>query len=808
MAAGNGDLEVEGHGHGEGKMWNMDQTLDQPLGLEAERVSSMRVQKVLPAVMILRLAFQSLGVVYGDLGTSPLYVFRSTFPQGITNQKDVIGALSLIIYTISLIPLLKYMFIVLRANDNGEGGTFALYSLLCRHCSISSLPNRHPTDEELSTFVVNRHHPKTDMQKKLEGSPILQRLLLVLVLIGTSMVIGDGILTPAISVLSAVSGIKEASSSLNDNVVTIISLVIIIGLFSMQRFGTARVGFVFAPIFLLWFISIALIGIYNIIQHDKGIFQAFSPLEIVYFFKRNKRAGWEHLGGVVLCITGTEALFADLGHFTYGSIQIAFSGLVYPSLLLAYLGQGAVLLNHPENADDPFYKSIPVKLYWPMFALATVAAIIASQAIISATFSIVKQSVALGCFPRVKIVHTSDQFQGQIYIPEINWILMILCLVITAGFRDTRQIGNAYGIAVVAVMLVTTYLMTLVIIMVWHKPLVVGLIFLLVFGSVESVYVSSVLFKVKQGGWVPLVIAGALGSIMYVWNYGTLKRYQYENQNKVSVGWVLGLGPSLGLVRVPGVGLVYTDLAHGVPPLFSHFITHLPAIHSTVVFVCIKYLPVNTVPQEERFLVRRIGTKAYSMYRCAARYGYRDLHKRDEHFEQLLFQSLIRFNKFEALRNSTGDNSLAASWTPEERSISSVQALEMAPQNPIMDDSMSQGDGLEINSIADSSIQLQSVSEDPFQEIPATERRGVHFPTSPIEEDTQDALTCLMRGRDAGVTYIIGDTIVKARRDAGFLKKLVINHVYTFLRKTCRENTVALNIPHESLLQVGMIYYV
>jgi KUP system potassium uptake protein len=504
-----------------------------------------------------------------------------------------------------------------------------------------------------------------------------------------------------------------------------------------------------------------------------------------------------------------------------------------------------------------------------MFALATIAAIIASQAIISATFSIVKQSVALGCFPRVKIVHTSDQFQGQIYIPEINWILMILCLVITAGFRDTRQIGNAYGIlycfhailvisfllpvymysslckhqifvnilldtmswcrhmlvlakstellatlstgiAVVAVMLVTTYLMTLVIIMVWHKPLVVGLMFLLVFGSVESVYVSSVLFKVKQGGWVPLVVASALASIMYVWNYGTLKRYQYENQNKVSVGWVLGLGPSLGLVRVPGVGLVYTDLAHGVPPLFSHFITHLPAIHSTVVFVCIKYLPVNTVPQEERFLVRRIGTKAYSMYRCAARYGYRDLHKRDEHFEQLLFQSLIRFNKFEALRNSTGDNSLAASWTPEERSVSSIQAVEMAPQNPIMDDSMSQGDGLEINSIADSSIQLQSVSEGPFQEIPATERRGVHFPTSPstFEEDTQDALTCLMRGRDEGVTYIIGDTIVKARRDAGFLKKLVINHVYTFLRKTCRENTVALNIPHESLLQVGMIYYV
>jgi len=807
MAGSNGDFEDRG---GQGKMRNLDRTLDQPLGLEAECVSSMRNQKVLPAAVILHLAFQSLGIVYGDLGASPLYVFRSTFPQGITNKQDVIGALSLIIYTVTFIPLIKYMFIVLKANDNGEGGTFALYSLLCRHCNISSLPNRHPTDEELSTFVVDRQHPKTYLQKKLEGSHVLQRLLLGLVLVGTSMVIGDGILTPAISVLSAVSGIKEASSSLNDNVVTIVSLVIIVSLFSMQRFGTARVGFFFAPVFLLWFVCIALIGIYNIAQNDKGIFQAFSPLQIVYFFKRNKRAGWEHLGGVVLCITGTEALFADLGHFTSRSIQIAFSTVVYPSLLLAYLGQAAFLLNYPEHSDNPFYKSLPVKLYWPMFVLATLAAIIASQAIISATFSIVKQSVALGCFPRVKIVHTSDQFQGQIYIPEINWLLMILCLVITAGFRDTRQIGNAYGIAVVAVMLVTTYLMTLVMLMVWHKPLIVALVFLLLFGSVESVYVSSVLFKVKQGGWVPLVVAVAFGSIMYVWNYGTLKRYEYEIQNKVSVGWLLGLGPSLGLVRVPGIGLVYTDLAHGVTPLFSHFITHLPAIHSTVVFVCIKYLPVITVPQEERFLTRRIGTKAYSMYRCAARYGYRDLHKKDDDFEYLLFQSLIRFNEFEALQNSFGADSLAASWTPEERSVSSLPALEMAP---VIGNSMLQGDGLENNSAyADSSIQPPSMSEVFSQEISAaTEHQGAHFQTSPIttcEQDIHNELRSLMRAKDAGVTYLIGDTVVKARRDAHYLKKLAINHAYTFLRQTCRESTVALNIPHESLLQVGMIYYV
>ncbi|KAH8971189.1 hypothetical protein BDL97_02G129600 [Sphagnum fallax] len=675
-----------------------------------------------------------------------------------------------------------------------QWGTFALYSLLCRHCNISALPNKHPTDEELTTFVVNCGSiKKTWLQKKLESSKVLQRILFIVVLCGTSMVIGDGILTPAIS-----------------DVVTLISLVILVLLFSVQRFGTARVGVMFAPVFLLWFISIAVIGVYNIIKYDKAIFKAFSPLEIIHFFRRNGRAGWIHLGGIVLSITGTEAIFADLGHFTFQSIQIAFTGLVYPCLLLAYIGQAAFVSRNLESVGDAFYSSIPHRLYWPMFALSTVAAVIGSQAIISATFSIVKQSVALGWFPRVKIVHTSNQVPGRIYIPEINWMLMVLCLVVTAGFTNTSQIGNAYGIAVVAVMLVTTVLLTVVMIIVWHKPIFVALAFLMVFGTIESIYVSSALYKVSRGGWVPLVIAVAVGSITYVWHYGTLKRFEHEIQNKVPMGWLLGLGPSLGLVRVPGIGLVYTDLVHGVPPIFSHFITNLPAIHSTVVFVNLKYLPVSTVPQEERFLIHRIGPKVYSMYRCAARYGYRDVHKKDDRFEQLLIESLITFIKFEALQGSSAHESLAASYTPDEESVSSMHQPTGAMNSPAMPGVLNlQGDKLDTSTLEGSSTIYNPALLNPSQEISSIHSRDVQIPNSQgVDTTSRDETAFILKGKDAGVVYLLGNSVVKARTDSSFVKKLIIDYAYSFLQRICRDSHVTLNIPHESLLQVGMVYNV
>ncbi|KAG6695004.1 hypothetical protein I3843_09G074900 [Carya illinoinensis] len=698
-----------------GSMWVLDQKLDQPMDEEAGRLRNMYREKKFSALLLLRLAFQSLGVVYGDLGTSPLYVFYNTFPSGeVKDPEDVVGALSLIIYSLTLIPLLKYVFVVCRANDNGQGGTFALYSLLCRHAKIKTIPNQHRTDEQLTTYSRSTFHEHSFAAKTkrwLEKYAFRKNALLILVLVGTCMVIGDGILTPAISVLSSVGGIKVVQPGMNNGVVVLVAVIILIGLFSMQHYGTDRVGWLFAPIVLLWFLVIGGIGIFNIWKYDSSVLKAFSPLHIFYYFKRRGKEGWVSLGGIMLSITGTEALFADLAHFPVSAIQIAFTMVVFPCLLLAYSGQAAYIMDNKTHVHDAFYLSIPESIYWPVFLIATAAAIVASQATISATFSIIKQALALGCFPRVKVVHTSKKFLGQIYVPDINWILMILCIAVTAGFKNQSQIGNAY-----------------------------------------------------------------------------VKRYQFEMHSKVSMAWILGLGPSLGLVRVPGVGLVYTELASGVPHIFSHFITNLPATHSVVVFVCVKYLPVYTVREEERFLVKRIGPKNFHMFRCVARYGYKDLHKKDDDFENKLFDCLFLFVRLESMMEGGSDS--------DEYSLYGQQTHQSG-DGPIGNSSSSNIDPT--MSSVDSIVPVRS----PLHGHSTVGSSGRASAQTEIDE-----LEFLKSCRDAGVVHILGNTVVRARRDSKFYRKIAIDYIYAFLRKICRENSVIFNIPHESLLNVGQVFFV
>ncbi|KAL4614473.1 potassium transporter 11-like isoform X2 [Castanea sativa] len=747
-----------------GSMWVLDQKLDQPMDEEAGRLKNMYREKKFSALLLLRLAFQSLGVVYGDLGTSPLYVFYNTFPGGVVDDpEDVVGALSLIIYSLTLIPLLKYVFVVCRANDNGQGGTFALYSLLCRHAKINTIPNQHRTDEELTTYVRSTFHERSFAAKTkrwLERYALRKNALLILVLVGTCMVIGDGILTPAISVLSAVGGIQVEHPQLSNEVVVIIAVIILVGLFSMQHYGTDRVGWLFAPIVLLWFLLIGGIGIFNIWKYESSVLKAFSPVHIFRYFKRRGRDGWTSLGGILLSIT-------------------------------AYAGQAAFIMHNKTNVVDAFYRSIPDSIYWPVFLVATAAAIVASQATISATFSIIKQALALGCFPRVKVVHTSKKFLGQIYVPDINWILMILCIAVTAGFKNQSQIGNAYGTAVVIVMLVTTLLMILIMLLVWRCHWILVLIFTSLSLLVECTYLFAVLFKVDQGGWVPLVIAAAFLLVMYVWHYGTVKRYEFEMHSKVSMAWVLGLGPSLGLVRVPGIGLVYTELASGVPHIFSHFITNLPAIHSVVIFVCVKYLPVYTVPEEERFLVKRIGPKNFHMFRCVARYGYKDLHKKDDDFEKKLFDSLFLFVRLESMMEGCSDSdeySLYGQLTQQSRdgllnNNGNSSSSNMDPTVSSVDSIVPVKSPLHVNNTVSSSGQGSAQTE-------------------------IDELEFLNSCRDAGVVHILGNTVVRARRDSKFYRKIAIDYIYAFLRKICRENSVIFNVPHESLLNVGQVFFV
>lgn len=723
----------------------------------------------------LALAFQTLGVVYGDMGTSPLYVFSDVFSKvPIKSEVDVLGALSLVMYTIAILPLAKYVFVVLKANDNGEGGTFALYSLICRYADINKLPNRQLADEKISSYRLKLPTPELEraitIKEALEQKSILKTLLLLLVLMGTSMIIGDGILTPAISVMSAVSGLEGRIPGFGTDALVIVSIVILVGLFSIQRFGTSKVGFTFAPALALWFLSLGCIGFYNLVTHDISVLRAFNPAYIYYFFKKNAKHAWSALGGCVLCITGAEAMFADLGHFSVPSIQIAFTCVVFPCLLLAYMGQAAFLMKYPDSAGRIFYNSIPDGFFWPVFVIATVAAVIASQAMISASFSCIKQAMALGCFPRLKIIHTSKKLMGQIYIPVINWFLMIMCVAVVATFRSTTDIANAYGIAEVGVMIVSTTLVTLVMLLIWQTNLLFALSFPLIFGTVELIYLSAVLSKIFEGGWLPLVFASFFLCIMYIWNYGSVLKYQSEVREKISMDFLLNLGCTLGTIRVPGIGLLYNELVQGIPSVFGQFLLDLPAIHSTIIFVCIKYVPVPIVPQEERFLFRRLGPKDYHMFRCVARYGYKDIRKEDNRaFEQLLVESLEKF-----LRREAQDLAIEAHFR-EMKFKKNELRVPLLSEEEIVEEASSSKSG----------------------DVAQVEDPGLECDLAALREDT-----------DSGLTYLLADGHVKANKKSIFIKKLIINYFYAFLRKNCRGGAATLRVPHTNIMQVKVTYRV
>ncbi|XP_051115040.1 potassium transporter 8-like isoform X2 [Andrographis paniculata] len=738
---------------------------------------------------VLSLAYQSLGVVYGDLSTSPLYVYTSTFAEDIQHSEtneEIFGVLSFVFWTLTMIPLVKYVFIVLRADDNGEGGTFALYSLLCRHARVSTLPNGQLADEDLYEYnkevIASSGSKGLGMRLRLvlEKHKVLQRILLTLALIGTCMVIGDGVLTPAISVFSAVSGLEFVVSKHHHEYIEVpVACVILVLLFYLQHYGTHRIGFLFAPIVVAWLFCISAIGLYNIIHWNPHVYQALSPYYMFKFLKKTQRRGWMSLGGILLCITGSEAMFADLGHFSQLSIKIAFTFVVYPSLILAYMGQAAYLSKHhiiDSGYHIGFYVSVPDKLRWPVLAIAILAAVVGSQAIITGTFSIIKQCCALGCFPRVKIIHTSSETSGRIYIPEINWTLMLLCLAVTIGFRNTKHISNASGLAVITVMLVTTWLMSLVIVLCWNRSVVLAVCFLFFFGSIEALYFSASLIKFLEGAWVPVALSFIFLLIMFVWHYGTLKKYEFDVQNKVSLNWLLSLGTNLGIVRVRGIGLIHTELVSGIPAVLSHFITNLPAFHQVLVLFCIKYVPVPHVRPDERFLVGRIGPKEYRVYRCIARYGYRDAVLDDIQFEKELVCSIAEFIRSEGSRRSSSSDSnekMAVIGTHGGGGIMTA-AEAVAP------------------------------------------RKRVRFLVAEGEEEGQDLLREkreelqeLMEAREAGMAFVLGHCYVKAKAGSGFIKKVVINVGYDFLRRNSRApQTYAYSFPMASTLEVGMVYHV
>ncbi|XP_055801729.1 potassium transporter 6-like isoform X4 [Solanum dulcamara] len=605
-----------------------------------------------------------------------------------------------------------------------------------------------------------------------------------------------------IAVFSAISGAELSLGKEHHLYIEVpVACVVLIALFALQHYGTHRVGFLFAPIVVTWLLCISGIGLYNIIHWNPTVYRALSPFYVYKFLKKTRKGGWMSLGGILLCITGSEAMFADLGHFSQLSIKIAFTSLVYPSLVLAYMGQAAYLSRHHAMGNDyqiGFYVSVPEKLRWPVLVIAVLAAVVASQAAITGTFSIIKQCCALGCFPRVKIVHTSSKIHGQVYIPEINWTLMILCLAVTIGFRDTKRLGNAAGLAVITVMLVTTCLMSLVIVLCWHQSVLLAVCFVIFFGTIEALYFSASLIKFFEGAWVPIAISFIFMIVMCIWHYGSLKKYEFDVQNKVSIDWLLSVGPSLGIVRVRGIGLIYTELVSGIPAIFPHFVTNFPAFHQVLVFICVKSVPIPHVRHEERFLVGHIGPREHHLYRCIVRYGYRDARKDDLQFENDLVCSIaefIRTGKTGLKGNAAEDLSkdledMTVLGTPSTH-ISGVQLYE------------------------DNELNSESVGTSNLREMHTTHitkpKKRVRFfiPETPkIDRNAREELRELMEASEAGIAYILGHSYVRAKQGSSLLKRIVINFGYDFLTRSSRPPAYALTVPHASTLEVGMVYHV
>ncbi|CAA6664151.1 unnamed protein product [Spirodela intermedia] len=756
------------------------------LNLEAGRVPSGQNHAAKDEwARTLHLAFQAIGVIYGDIGTSPLYVYASTFSQGIGEEDDILGVLSLIIYTLIFIPMLKYVFIVLQANDHGDGGSFALYSLICRYSRVGLVPNQQVEDMMVSNYKLEtptRNMKRAEwIKEKMETSNAAKVALFVTTILATSMVLGDGILTPCISVLSAVSGIKE-SSSLDQGAVIGISIAILILLFSVQRFGTNKVGYSFAPIILTWFTFIGGIGLYNLFKYDVKVLRALNPKYVIDYFKRNGRKGWISLGGVVLCITGTEAMFADLGHFNLRAVQISFTAVLFPSVTLAYIGQAAYLTKFPDNVSNTFYKSIPTALYWPTFVVAVAAAIIASQAMISGAFAIISQSLALGCFPRVKVVHTSAKYEGQVYIPEVNYMLMAACIIVTATFKTTEKIGHAYGIAVITVMLITTFMVSIIMLVIWKTSIWRIVLFLLVFGGIEAVYISSALYKFTEGGFLPLVLAFFLMSIMAIWHYVHREKYLFELKNKVSSSYLNDVALNPDVRRIPGIGLLYSEL-------------NVPSIHSVLVFVSIKHLPISRVSLEERFLFRQVGPREFRMFRCIVRCGYKDVLGDSRTFEPQLVEHLKLFIHHQFF--VTGG--------AEELSPSMPEAAK--PPSPPREagvDHKLVHPSVDLEEAASRRVVPPRVSSGSIQSGNSDRSAGRFAAASiqGIEEEKQ----FVQRAMEDVVVYLLGEAQVVAAKNSPLFKKIVVDHLYDFLRRNFRQGIELLPVPHGRLLRVGMTY--
>ena len=535
---------------------------------------------------LLKLAVGAIGVVYGDIGTSPLYAMKEVFvghhPLTV-DQLHIFGVVSLMFWSLISIVTVKYVLMILRADNNGEGGSLALLALIQR---------RSQSGKRWGTSLV------------------------MLGVLATALFFGDCMITPAISVLSAVEGLATVEQGF-DSFVLPIAVTIIIALFYMQSIGTAKVGRLFGPIMLVYFVVLAGLGLIHIAARP-DILWALNPIWAVRFAANDGQLAFLALGSVVLCVTGAEALYADMGHFGRQPISWAWLVFVFPALMLNYLGQGALLLATPSAAENPFFLMAPEEWRLPLVILATMATVIASQAVITGAYSVVQQAVQLGLMPRIRIEHTSASEAGQIYIPSANWALLVMVLLLIFGFGESSNLAAAYGIAVTGTMFISTCMVGVLIRRVWHWPLYAVIAFEAIFLTIDGLYFASNLTKVPDGGWFPLMIASIVFLLLTTWSTG--RKLMLERMREAAMPIKIFIDSAANsATRVSGTAVFMTSTPEGVPPALLHNLKHNRVLHDRVILLTVRVTNMPYIPEEDRFLHEDLGQ---GFHRVILRYGF------------------------------------------------------------------------------------------------------------------------------------------------------------------------------------------
>ncbi|MBV8837462.1 MAG: KUP/HAK/KT family potassium transporter [Alphaproteobacteria bacterium] len=527
-------------------------------------------------------AIGALGIVFGDIGTSPLYTLKTVFEAlgGEATPDRLLGVLSLVIWTLFMITTVKYVLVAMTIDNEGEGGILALMSLL---------------------GVKHRKRP----------------MIVAAGLFGAALIYGDGAITPAISVLSALEGFEIAAPAFKEYVLPA-TVVILLALFAVQPFGTARIGAAFGPVMALWFACIGALGLWGIAQHP-GVLVALNPCYALHLIATNGATGFLVLGGIFLCVTGAEALYADMGHFGRRPIRLAWSWVVFPCLVLNYAGQTAIALNGASVADNVFYRLCPERLLIPLVVLATIATIIASQSIITGAYSMTRQAIQLGWLPRLHIVQTSDQGYGQIYVGAVNWLLMIVTVALALIFRKSDNLAAAYGIAVALTMLMTTCLLFIAMREIWRWSLAASAAVAGVFFVIDAGFAAANSVKILEGGYVPLVLAALVYGVMLIWHRGTAAVSKALRQKPVAVGPFLADLKARDVPRVPGTAVFLTRSTSGVPPVMIWHLRHNRALHERVVVLTVETMSRPRVIWPELMTVEQEGE---GFWRVNAHFGF------------------------------------------------------------------------------------------------------------------------------------------------------------------------------------------